>query len=509
MGERQYLAIDLKSFYASVECIQRGLDPLTTNLVVADPTRTEKTICLAVSPSLKAYGIPGRARLFEVIEKVRAANLQRQRRAPGRVFSGKATDSRVLAENPSLALDYIVAPPRMSEYMRISTEVYKIYLKYIAKEDIHVYSIDEVMMDVTNYLGLYKLTARELAARIVRDILDSTGLTATAGVGTNLYLCKVAMDIWAKHTPPDADGVRVAELDEMSYRYNLWTHRPLTDFWRVGPGYARQLEKIGLYTMGDVARCSLGRADEYYNEELLYRTFGVNAQLLIDHAWGWEPCTIAQIKAYRPETKSTGAGQVLSTPYSFEKARLVVQEMADQLALDLVAKHLVTSQLTLTLGYDIENLKDPVRRAAYTGVVTTDRYGRAVPKHAHGTENLPRATSSTQRIVAAAMALFDRVTDRSLLVRRMYLTANRVLDEAEAEKQRRQAVCQLDLFTNYEAVRREEEAEAARCAQERRLQRTLLSIKDRYGKNAILKGMNLLEGATAADRNGRIGGHKA
>ena len=509
MGERQYLAIDLKSFYASVECVRRGLDPLTTNLVVADPTRTEKTICLAVSPSLKAYGIPGRPRLFEVVEKVRMANLQRQRRAPGRTFSGKATDSRALADDPALAIDYLVAPPRMSEYMRTSTEVYKIYLKYIAKEDIHVYSIDEVMMDVTNYLPLYNLTARGLAVRIVRDILRLTGLTATAGIGTNLYLCKVAMDIWAKHTPPDENGVRVAELDEMSYRYNLWTHRPLTDFWRVGPGYARQLEKLGLYTMGDVARCSAGGPDDYYNEELLYRTFGVNAELLIDHAWGWEPCTITQVKAYRPQVKSMGAGQVLSTPYPFGKARLVVQEMADQLALDLVAKHLVTSQLTLTVGYDIENLKDPARRAAYTGAVTLDRYGRAVPKHAHGTENLMQSTSSTRQIVAAVLALFDRITDKTLLVRRMYLAANRVLDEAEAEKQRQREVCQLDLFTSYEAAHHEEEDEDARCAQERRLQRALLSIKDKYGKNAILKGMNLLEGATAADRNGRIGGHKA
>lgn len=508
METRQYVATDLKSFYASVECVRRGLDPLTTHLVVADASRTEKTICLAVSPSLKAYGIPGRARLFEVIEKVRFANLQRQRRAPGQRFSGKSCSSTALAADPALAIDYIVAPPHMADYMRVSRQVYEIYLKYIAQEDIHVYSIDEVLMDVTQYLRTYGLTARGLAMRMMRDVLRQTGITATAGIGPNLYLCKVAMDIWAKHIPPDENGVRIAELDEMSYRRNLWTHRPLTDFWRVGPGYARRLEGLGLYTMGDVARCSLGAPGDACNAELLFRTFGVNAELLIDHAWGWEPCTIAQIKAYRPRASSIGSGQVLSRPYPCEKARLVVQEMADQLALSLVAKRLVTGQITLSLGYDRENLRDPVRRAAYKGAVAVDRYGREVPKHAHGTENLPHDTSSSRRLMAAALSLFDRVADESLLVRRIYLTASGVKDEDEAEAQQKNSSCQLDMFTDYEEACKKEEAEAAQCAQERRLQRTLLEIQKRYGKNAVLKGMNLLEDATAMDRNGRVGGHK-
>lgn len=504
---RAYIAIDLKSFYASVECVKRGLDPLKTNLVVADESRTEKTICLAVSPSLKAYGIPGRARLFEVIQKVREVNAQRQHRAPGRTFSGSSSHDPDLQANPSLALDYIVAPPHMAHYMKASTDIYKIYLKYIAPEDIHIYSIDEVMMDVTEYLPLYNTTPHDLAMTMILDVLRTTGITATAGIGTNLYLCKVAMDIEAKHIPPDENGVRIAELDEQSYRQKLWDHRPLTDFWRVGRGYAKKLEGLGLYTMGDIARCSLGKRGDFFNEDTLYDAFGVNAELLIDHAWGWEPCTLPYIKAYKPEASSSGAGQVLDRPYTFAEARLVVQEMADQLALDLLNKHQVTNQITLTLGYDIENLKDPQRRAKYKGPVSTDPYGRSIPKHAHGTENLDAFTSSSKRIARAALALFDRVVNPDLLARRMHLVANRVTDETDAAK--RPQAEQLDLFTDYDALQKKREADAAEDERERRLQSTVIKIKDKYGKNAILKGMNLVDGATAADRNGRIGGHKA
>ena len=504
MRERTYLACDLKSFYASVECIERGLDPLTTNLVVADLSRTEKTICLAVTPSLKAWGISGRARLFEVVQRVKEVNAQRQLSTPGRKLTGSSSDDIQLKADPSLAVDYIVAPPRMAHYMEWSTRVYDVYLKYIAPEDIHNYSIDEVLMDVTNYLATYGLTARELAKKIILDVLETTGITATAGIGTNLYLCKVAMDIWAKHTPPDADGVRIAELDEMSYRRNLWDHRPLTDFWRVGRGYAKKLEANGLYTMGDIARCSLGGPNDYHNEDLLYKLFGVNAELLIDHAWGWEPVTLPDIKAYKPESKSIGSGQVLQCPYGYDKARLVVREMADQLSLELVDKKLVTDQLVLTVGYDIENLKG---QSDYKGEVTTDRYGRAIPKHAHGTANLEEYTSSTKRIVTAALELFDRIIDRNLLVRRFYLTATRISDEASAPDKK--AFEQMDFFTDYAAVQEQKAQEAAKLEREKKMQRAMLDIKKRFGKNAILKGMNLEEGATAKDRNGMIGGHRS
>ncbi len=507
MAQRTYAAIDLKSFYASKECMERGLDPMTTNLVVADPSRTEKTICLAVSPSLKAYGIPGRARLFEVVQKVKEINAQRQAAAPGRQLHGSSSDDIQIKANPALALDYIVAPPQMAHYMEASAEIYQVYLKYIAPEDIHVYSIDEVFMDVTNYLDTYGLTARELVMKMILDVLSTTGITATAGIGTNLYLCKVAMDIWAKHIPADENGVRIAQLDELSYRKNLWSHRPITDFWRVGKGYASKLEANGLYTMGDIARCSEGKPDNFYNEELLYKLFGVNAELLIDHAWGWEPCTIADIKAYKPESNSIGSGQVLQSPYPYEKAKLVVHEMADLLALDLVDKGLVTDQLTLTVGYDIENLSDPGRRKAYQGEVKTDRYGRAIPKHAHGTANLETYTSSTKQITAAVLALFDRIIDKHLLVRRVYLTANRVVEEASAPDKR--GIEQLDLFTDYAAQERRQAEEKAALEREKRMQRAVLEIKKRYGKNAILKGMNLEEGATTISRNGQIGGHRA
>ena len=507
MVNKTYLAIDLKSFYASVECMERGLDPMTTNLVVADQSRTEKTICLAVSPSLKTFGIPGRPRLFEVVQKIKNVNAERQRKAPGRKFTGSSYHFAELQSHPELAVDYIVAPPQMAKYMEISTQIYNVYLKHIAPEDIHVYSIDEVFMDVTHYLKTYGLTARELAMRIILDVLKTTGITATAGIGTNLYLCKVAMDIEAKHIPPDENGVRIAELDEMSYRRKLWSHRPLTSFWRVGKGYAKKLESCGIYTMGDVARCSLGKPGDYYNEDLLYKLFGINAELLIDHAWGWEPCTMADIKAYKPESNSIGSGQVLQSPYEFEKAKLVVREMTELLVLDLVEKNLVTNQLTLTIGYDIENLSDPERRKQYHGPVTTDQYGRSIPKHAHGTANLDRYLSSTKLITGAMMNLFDRIVDPKLLVRRITITANRVIDEKAA--QRKDEYQQLDLFTDYKAEEVRQREEQTELEREKRMQKAMLDIKHKFGKNAILKGMNLQEGATAKDRNSQIGGHKA
>ena len=507
MKSRTYIAIDLKSFYASVECVERELDPLTTNLVVADASRTEKTICLAVSPSLKAYGIPGRARLFEVVSKVREINAERKRKAPEHTFTGSSFDAVELEASPVLALDYIAAPPRMALYMRYSTDIYNIYLKYIAPEDIHVYSIDEVFIDVTDYLGTYKLSARELAMKMIMEVLKTTGITATAGIGTNLYLCKIAMDIQAKHIRADKNGVRIAELDEMSYRCLLWSHRPLTDFWRVGKGYAKRLEENGLYTMGDIARCSAGKPTDYYNEDFLYKLFGINAELLIDHAWGWEPCTIADIKAYKPDSNSLGSGQVLQSPYPFDKARLIVREMTDLLVLDLVDKGFVTDQLVLTVGYDIECLSDPKIKQLYHGELTTDRYGRAVPKSAHGTANLGRQTSSTRLILDAATELFERIVDRNLLVRRVYITANHVADEASV--QNTSAFEQLDLFTDYEAVQAKKEQEAIRLEREKREQKAMLEIKKKFGKNAILKGMNLEEGATTVSRNKQIGGHKA
>ncbi|NLI11171.1 MAG: DNA methylase [Peptococcaceae bacterium] len=499
--QKVYIAIDLKSFYASVECIERGLDPMQTNLVVADKSRTEKTICLAVSPSLKAYGVPGRARLFEVVQKVREVNAGRRSRATGRTLTGASSHDPEVKANPSLALDYLVAPPQMALYMKRSTEIYNIYLKYVAPTDIHVYSIDEVFMDVTNYLATYRCTARELVMTIIQDVLKTTGITATAGIGTNLYLCKIAMDIGAKRIAPDKDGVRIAELDEQSYRRQLWTHRPLTDFWRVGKGYAKKLEANGLFTMGDVARCSIR------DEERLYRLFGVNAELLIDHAWGWEPCTIADIKEYKPESNSVGSGQVLQCPYSFEKAKLVVREMTELLVLDLVRKELVTDQLVLTVGYDIENFTDSAVSSSYSGEVTTDRYGRKIPKHAHGTANLDRQTSSTKLIVEAVMALFDRIMNPKLLVRRIYLTANHVVPESEAAGQPETE--QLDLFTDYAAKKEKRRREAADLEREKRTQHAVLQIQEKYGKNAILKGTNLQEGATTIQRNGQIGGHKA
>lgn len=504
---KTYIAIDLKSFYASVECRERSRDPLTTNLVVADPSRTEKTICLAVSPSLKKYGLSGRARLFEVIQKVNAANNIRKLKAPNHVFSGSSDDSTELQKNPSLKIDYIIAPPRMARYMEYSTKIYNIYLKYIAPEDIHIYSIDEVFIDVTHYLSTYNMTARELAMTMIQDILDTTGITATAGIGTNMYLCKIAMDIVAKHIEPDKNGVRIAELDEMSYRRLLWNHRPLTDFWRVGRGYSKKLEKIGLYTMGDIARCSIGKPTDYYNEELLYKLFGINAELLIDHAWGYEPCTMEDVKAYKPETNSISSGQVLHCPYEFDKARLVVKEMIDLMALDLVDKGLVTNQIVLTIGYDIENMTDKNRSQSYKGTVTTNYYGKKVPKPAHGTTNLPKQTSSTTLITNAVMELYDKIVNKKLLIRRINIVANKLVDEHSVKNANKYE--QLDLFTDYEILKKQREKENAESEREKRMQNTILDIKKKFGKNAILKGMNLQEGATAKDRNNQIGGHKA
>lgn len=498
MANKAYIAIDLKSFYASVECVDRGLDPLDTNLVVADPTRTEKTICLAVSPSLKSYGIPGRARLFEAIQKVREVNAQRKYKAPGHSFSHESYFHSELIKDPSAELTFITAPPRMAHYMEVSTRIYNVYLKYIAPEDIHVYSIDEVFIDATDYLKTYGMTPRELAMKMVLDVLETTGITATAGIGTNLYLCKIAMDIYAKHCEPDKNGVRIAELDEMSYRRILWDHRPLTDFWRVGRGISKKLEEHGMYTMGDVARCSVGRESDYYNEDLLYKLFGVNAELLIDHAWGWEPTEISDIKSYRPESSSLSSGQVLQEPYEFSKAKLVLKEMADLLSLELVSKRIVTDQIVLTVGYDIESLKK-----SYSGAVETDRYGRKIPKTAHSSENIGRYTSSTKLICETAMKLFDRIVDKELLVRRMYIVANHIITENDAEKERE--YIQLNLFPDTG----KQEAEENELKKEKDMQKAILKIKSKYGKNSIIKGMNLKEGATALERNRQIGGHKA
>ena len=565
--EHTYIAIDLKSFYASVECTDKGLDPLTTNLVVADASRTQKTICLAVSPSMKAYGIPGRPRLFEVVQRMKEVNRERSRRisfsgdsvrknadtgqeTPGdSLFSGSSFSAPELEADPTLKADYIIAVPRMAHYIEYSTRIYQIYLRYIAPEDIHVYSIDEVMMDVTKYLVLYKKTAHELAMEMIRAVLKETGITATAGIGPNLYLCKIAMDIEAKHTAPDADGVRIAELDEMSYRRKLWGHRPITDFWRVGKGTAKKLARYGMFTMGDVARYSLK------DEDLLYKLFGVNAELLIDHAWGWEPCTIDYIKAYKPENRSFSAGQVLQCPYDFEKARIVVLEMADAAALDLVEKRLTADQMVLTVVYDKDNLTDPAIREKYKGPVKKDWYGRMAPKPAHGTVSLGRHTSSSRIITDAVLSLYDRIVDPDLLVRRIFLVTNHVIEEAETKKttvidgnpsafpdgknnreknQEKESASgregsretsiaikpdngesgaagswqQLDLFTDYEVLEAEKEREKAALEKERRLQEAMLEIRRKYGKNAILKGTSLQEGATMRDRNQSIGGHK-
>lgn len=543
---KTYISIDLKSFYASVECMERGLDPLNTNLVVADASRTQKTICLAVSPSLKAYGIPGRARLFEVEQKVKEANARRQTRAPKNILDGKSVFATELNENPNLAIDYIAAKPRMALYMSKSTQIYDVYLRYIAPEDIYAYSVDEVFIDASGYLKTYGLNTHDFARLLVREVFKETGITATAGIGPNLYLCKIAMDIGAKHTEADADGVRIAELDEYSYRRLLWDHRPITDFWRVGRGYAKKLAKKSIFTMGDIARCSLGTSSDYYNEDLLYKMFGVNAELLIDHAWGYEPCTLAEVKSYRPQRKSLVSGQVLQNAYTYEKTRIVVREMMELLALDLVDKGLLTNQIVLTVGYDIENLSDPERRKAYKGEITVDGYGREVPKHAHGTGNLPFSTSSTKLTTDCVLEVFDRVVDESLLTRRISITANNLVLESEYKRESEVASAepeQISMFDmlaggdDSQAPERVSSKEATACSEqdkpnstmvaesisgsaasdksedalekEKQVQEAMLKIKKRFGKNAILKGTNLQEGATAKERNAQIGGHKA
>lgn len=501
MKSRIYIAFDLKSFYASVECRERGLDPMDTNLVVADESRTDKTICLAVTPSLKSFGIPGRGRLFEVRQRMTEINAERRFCAPQHRLCGTSCFSSELQANPALAADFITAPPRMALYMEYSTRIYTIYMKYAAPEDIVVYSIDEVFMDVTDYLAAFHLTPHALAAKIIQDVFSETGITATAGIGTNLFLCKAAMDIVAKHIPPDENGVRIARLDEMSYRRTLWTHRPLTDFWRVGQGYARKLMENGMFTMGDVALCSVT------HEDLLYTLFGKNAELLIDHAWGWEPCTIKDIKNYRPASQSLGSSQVLPCPYSPEKARLVLQEMADLLVLDLTDKSLVTDQLVITVGYDIENLSDPKRACNYRGPVVLDPYGRRIPKHAHGTASLNHHTASAREIMSAAGELFDRIVNPDLLIRRLSVTANHTLLESTASQSIRYE--QLDLFTDYADLENRYNQEQAALKREKKLQQTMLAIKKKYGRNSIVRGMSLEEGATARERNKQIGGHKA
>ena len=499
-NQRTYIAIDLKSFYASAECVDRGLDPLVANLVVADTSRTDKTICLAVSPSLKEYGIPGRARLFEVVQRVRQINIERKRRAGITEFAGKSIDANELRQHPDWQLDYIAATPRMAHYIEVSTQVYNTYLQYVAPEDIHVYSIDEVFMDVTSYMRIYKMTAHQLAAKIIRDVLSRTGITATAGIGTNMYLCKIAMDIVAKHIPADKDGVRIAELDELSYRQQLWNHRPLTSFWRVGQGTAAKLAAIGIETMGQIARLSL------QHEELLYRMFGVNAELLIDHAWGWEPCTIDYIKSYRPATNSISSGQVLQSPYTFKKARIVVEEMADALSLQLVERRIVTNKMTLTIGYDRESLANPDVRAKYHGEIRIDHYGRQVPKYAHGTATPPEPTSSSRLIIDSILDLYDRIVNPLLLVRRITIAANVTLEKIAMQKP---SAVQLDLFTDYKMLEYQRQQHQEALDKERRMQEARLAIKHRFGNNAILKGLNFGDGATAIQRNQQIGGHKA
>ncbi|MBO4307555.1 MAG: DNA methylase [Bacteroidales bacterium] len=504
--EHTYIAIDLKSFYASVECVERGLDPLSTNLVVADNSRTKKTICLAVSPSLKAYGISGRARLFEVVQRLKEVNFDRQSKADNYRFTGKSINDNELKKNNNLAVDYIAAPPRMAHYIDYSTRIYNIYLKYIAPEDIHVYSIDEVFIDATNYLKTYRMSAHELTMTMVSDVLKQTGITATAGIGPNMYLCKVAMDIDAKHMPADESGVRISELDEISYRRKLWNHRPLTDFWRIGHGIARKLEQNEIYTMGQVARCSID------NEQLLYKLFGVNAELLIDHAWGWEPCTMEMVKKYRPQVNSLSTSQVLQSPYTAQKARIITQEMSDAIALDLVEKRIVSNQMTLTVNYDVESLDNAVIRSRYKGEIVIDYYGRMVPKPAHGTVNFPNHTSSAKQITQALLELYDSIVNPDMLVRRITISTNNVIKESEVVKS---SVCsspealQLDLFTDYEALSKQKEKDSKTLKKERKMQEALIGIKRKYGKNAILKGLNLEEGATAKERNRQIGGHKA
>ena len=497
--EKLYICIDLKSFYASVECVERKLEPLNTNLVVADETRTDKTVCLAVSPSLKQYGIGGRARLFEVKQKIEEINYQRRKLNNYKNFIGKSYFDNELKNNKELELDLIIAPPRMAYYMKYSTDIYNIYLKYIAPEDILVYSIDEVFIDITNYISLYKCTPRQLVTKIIKDVYETTGITATAGIGTNMFLAKVAMDIVAKKSKPNEFGVRIAGLDEMTFRKKLWDHKPITDFWRVGKGIADKLAKNNMFTMGDVAMCS------HYNEDLLYKLFGINAELLIDHAWGYEPCTIDIAKSYKPTSTSLSSGQVLHLPYDNKKARLIVREMADNLALDLVSKKLLTEQLVMTIVYDIENLTNPSISNKYFGEITIDSYGRKIPKHSHGTINLNQLTSSSNIITEGFINLFDRISNPILLVRKLNLSVNKLISEDNKKNQK--VIEQIDLFTNYEEREKRKKQEIINETKEKEIQKVMLEIKNKYGKNAILKGMNIIEGATTIERNQQIGGH--
>lgn len=509
-NQKYYIAIDLKSFYASVECQDLHRNPLTTNLVVADRSRTEKTICLAVSPSLKKYGIPGRARLFEVTQRVKEVNIERLRYAPGHKFTGESDDAELLSKDPSLKLSFIAAVPRMARYMEISTSIYQIYLRYIAPEDIHVYSIDEVFMDVTKYLKIYGKTPKELAITMIKDVMNATGITATAGIGTNLYLAKVAMDIVAKHVDADENGVRIAELDEYRYRELLWDHTPITDFWRVGRGYAKRLASMGLYTMGDVARCSIGSDRDFYNEEILYKAFGINAELLIDHAWGYEPCTMEMVKAYKPDNNSVSQGQVLHCPYTFDKGRIIVKEMAEALAMDLMEDGKVTDQIVLSIGYDIDCLKDPEIRKKYKGEVTRDYYGRGlVPVHAHGSANLEEFTCLSRDIIDAALSIYDSEVNEALLIRRVTIVANHVLSEGDATKAREENFEQMSLFVDYEQKEKAAKEKEKKNAKEKALQKATLEIQKKFGKTAIARGTSFEEGATGLDRARQIGGHKA
>ncbi len=495
--DKIYIAIDLKSFYASVECQERGLNPITTNLVVADSSRTEKTVCLAVSPSLKQYGISGRARLYEVIQKVNKINAKRRINAPGNKFTCASYDDIALRKNNDLELTYIIAPPRMKFYMDYSRKIYSIYLKWFSAEDIYIYSIDEVFIDITNYLKTYNMIPRELVTKVIQNVYEETGITATAGIGTNLYLCKVAMDIVAKHIKPDKNGVRIAGLDELTYKKLLWNHKPITDFWRVGKGISKRLEKHGIFTMGDVARTSIK------NEELLYKLFGINAELLIDHAWGYEPCTMESIKSYKPVTNSISSGQVLHCPYNYESTKTIIKEMAELLSLDLVKKNLITSKLVLTIGYDIENLTNPEISKLYFGETTLDHYGRKVPKHAHGTINIDHKTSSTKLITDAVIKLYEKIINKNLVTRRINLTAENVVNEENYINIKKYE--QMNLFVDYTELQKQREKEKT----EKELQKTLLNIKSKYGKNAVLKGINFIQGATTKERNEQIGGHKS
>ena len=494
------MCIDLKSFYASVECVLRHLDPLTTNLVVADPSRTEKTICLAVTPSLKSYGISGRARLFEVIEKVKEINNERLKNTKNHIFTGSSYDNELLKKEINLKLDYITAVPRMNYYMKYSAKIYNIYLKYISRDDIFSYSIDEVFCDITEYLKYYNKTPKELATMIIHDVYNTTGITATCGIGTNMYLAKIAMDIVAKHMDPDKNGVRIAQIDEMSYRKLLWNHTPITDFWRVGPGSARRLSNNKMYTMGDIARCSIE------NEKLLYKLFGVNAELLIDHAWGYEPCTIKSAKSYKPQSKSISSGQVLHTPYTYEKARLIVKEMTELLVLDLVSKKYMTNLISLSIGYDVSNLTDSNIKKHYHGEIVVDHYGRYVPKGAHSSIKLEKRTSSTKIIMEKMLELFDEIANPKLLVRRINICFSSLLNEKESSKE--VVYKQFDLFSNTSEIDINKINEEKNIKEEKKLQETMISIMNKYGRNSILKAMNLEEGATTIDRNTEVGGHK-